>query len=549
MFWLSKSQTLRPLLFSEGPCSQPDCTHFHHPLLHEATHSSVDTSVTARPSILHIESRKSGRVAMGMMRLQVRKADGNWTLANVFVDEGSDSTLMRQGFANYLNLRGARHLLTIIGAGNVINRYPSQRITFDMRDTNGETISIPCSTLPSVASDTPVTDWPSLKQRWKHISDLPVTATGGRVDILIGTDLSHLVAALESRVGGDYEPTATLNRFGWLVRGVVQEGTMVTAVRAHTVTGSFQLAQLTEEMKQFCETENYGTEYQLPGMSADEKRAFSILDDGTIKLDLGYEVPITWREGEPDLINNRRMVEDRFRSLLRRFERDPQFEAEYRAAMKKTLDQGYASRLAGPTADEARYFLAHHGVYKGPKLRVVFDAAAPFKGKCLNDAILSGPALQPSFPAVLIQFREGEVAWASDVEAMFSRFRLRPADANFFCFLWKEPDSPDYIVCRMDRLPFGATCSPFIAIHTSRRAAIDAGAREKIIEAGKGKLYVDDYLSSSSSVEKGLEEAVAVERVLSSADLHLQGWISNSPEFTQAIMKDKPAKPVVNSPR
>ena len=529
-------------------CSQPDCTRFHHPLLHEASQSNTGTSVIARPSTLRVETREPGRVAMGMMRLQVRKADGNWALANVFIDEGSDSTLMRQGFANYLNLHGARHILTIIGAGNVINRYSSQRIVFDIQDSSGEIITISCSTLPSVASDTPVTDWPSIKQRWKHLSDLPVTATGGRVDILIGNDLSHLVAALESRVGGDYEPTATLNRFGWLIRGVVQDGTMVTAVRAHTITGSFQLAQLTEEMKNFCETENYGTEYQMAGRSIEERQAVSILDRGTRKMDIGYEIPITWREGEPDLINNRRMAEDRFRSLLRRFERDSQFEADYRAAMKKTLDQGYASRLAGPAAEDARYFLAHHGVYKGPKLRVVFDAAAPFKGKCLNDAILSGPALQPSLPAVLIQFREGEVAWASDVEAMFSRFRLRPADANFFCFLWKEPDAPDLIVCRMDRLPFGATCSPFIAIHTSRRAAIDAGAREKIVEAVKGKLYVDDYLSSSCSVTEGLEEAVAVERVLAAADLHLQGWISNSTEFTQAIMKEKPAKPVTDSP-
>ena len=77
-------------------------------------------------------------------------------------------------------------------------------------------------------------------------------------------------------------------------------------------------------------------------------------------------------------------------------------------------------------------------MYKGPKLRVVFDAAAPFKEKCLNDTILSGQALQPVLPAVLIQFREREVAWAADVEAMFSRFRLRPADANYFCFLWRE---------------------------------------------------------------------------------------------------------------
>jgi hypothetical protein len=81
------------------------------------------------------------------------------------------------------------------------------------------------------------------------------------------------------------------------------------------------------------------------GPQSESNPGVAILDDGTRKLDLGYEVPITWREGELDLINNRPMVEDRSRSLLRRFERDSQFEADYRATMKKTLDQGYASRL------------------------------------------------------------------------------------------------------------------------------------------------------------------------------------------------------------
>lgn len=86
----------------------------------------------------------------------------------------------------------------------------------------------------------------------------------------------------------------------------------------------------------------------------------------------------------------------------------------------------------------------------------------------------------------------------------------------------------------------------FIAIHNSRRAAIDAGAEEKIIEAVKEKLYVDDYLISSSSVEEDLEEATIVERVLAATNLHLQRWVSNSHEFTQSFAKKKPA--VVNSP-
>jgi hypothetical protein len=86
------------------------------------------------------------------------------------------------------------------------------------------------------------------------------------------------------------------------------------------------------------------------------------------------------------------------------------------------------------------------------KLRVVFDAATPFQGKCLNYAILSNPAIQPSLPSVLIQLREGEIAWASDVETMFSDFRLNPLGVDYFCFHLQDSYFKP-VVCRMDRLP------------------------------------------------------------------------------------------------
>jgi hypothetical protein len=35
----------------------------------------------------------------------------------------------------------------------------------------------------------------------------------------------------------------------------------------------------------------------------------------------------------------------------------------------------------------------------------VFDAAATFRGKCLNDSIVAGRALQPSLAAVITRFR------------------------------------------------------------------------------------------------------------------------------------------------
>ena len=52
---------------------------------------------------------------------------------------------------------------------------------------------------------------------------------------------------------------------------------------------------------------------------------------------------------------------------------------------------------------------------KGDGDRIVIVAAAKFKGKSLNDAIISGPALQNSLPTVIIRFREGEIAWSADI--------------------------------------------------------------------------------------------------------------------------------------
>jgi hypothetical protein len=213
------------------------------------------------------------------------------------------------------------------------------------------------------------------------------------------------------------------------------------------------------------------------------------------------------------------MAGNRYQSLLRRFQHQPVLERDYEAAMQKTLDQGYASRVEDPA--DAKYFLAHHGVYKETKLRVVFDAAAQFRGKALNDAIIGGPALQPALAAVITRFRQEECGWASDIEAMFSCFRLAAEDAKFFCLLWREKLSGEMVTYKMDRLPFGACCSPFVAIHTIQHIAEDAGVAENVAVAVRERMYVDDYLSSAPTIPKAVQEVSAVRNMLAEADLNL----------------------------
>ena len=229
--------------------------------------------------------------------------------------------------------------------------------------------------------------------------------------------------------------------------------------------------QLDKALKDFFTTENFGSERVGEFFTKEEEEALKIVKKETQKLEVGYEVGLPWKTGEPRLENNKAMAESRMKSLLRRFEKDPIFEADYDKAIKKYETEGYTSRVQDD--DGPAFYLPNHGVYKntlGPKkFRVVFNVAGPFRRKCLYDALYKGPAGLNQLPQVLIKFRERRVAFTADIEAIFSRIRLKTADARYHRFLWRDRELGQTIIYQMDRLTFGDCCSPFVAVYTTRR--------------------------------------------------------------------------------
>lgn len=63
-----------------------------------------------------------------------------------------------------------------------------------------------------------------------------------------------------------------------------------------------------------------------------------MLDEGIKKLEKGWEAPILWKPGQPNLPDNRVAAEHRIRSLVSHFKRDSVYESQYRAAMQSNLD-------------------------------------------------------------------------------------------------------------------------------------------------------------------------------------------------------------------
>ncbi|XP_032782640.2 uncharacterized protein LOC116920627 [Daphnia magna] len=490
----------------------------------------------------------SERIAFGVIQLEALNQDGELIPITVILDPGSNATLFREGIVRSLKLRGRRQTLHIDGVADTISSlHSSEHLEMQIRTAFGELVTLEGSTLPSITRPVPFFRWEDLRKRWRHLEGLPeLLPAGGKIDVLIGLNHAAFTTATESRIGNNNEPTAEKTRLGWILKGVV-DGTAVN-VRVHQALASTDIGcQLLDQMRRFCDTETFGTEYQIDCISPENKAASEFLDRATTRLDIGYEAPILWKDGvRPVLPDNRSLAESRLQCLINKFRKtapEQRYEFYYRKAMQKNFDEGYACRLSPEeTASQSGYYLPNFGVPKipgQPELRLVYDAAARYRGRCLNDYIVSGPPVQNPLSAVVIRFREGAVAWSADIRAMFSRIRLKKEDRRYHRFLWPEEDG-SVSTCEMTRVTFGVSCSPFVAIRTMWRVADDAGPEMKAAsEAVRNNLYVDDYLGSARSQEEAISVTKAVTTVLANGDFHLGSWASNDPAVLTALQSSQ----------
>ncbi|KFD60548.1 hypothetical protein M514_27252 [Trichuris suis] len=499
-------------------CGVNGCQSAHHPLLHREQGPQQERNASVNSAC-----SKPGQVTV-----YVIDSNGSKIPVNLFFDEGSDKTFVRERLLNKLQLHDAptgRSLMTR-GFGGVKRWFNSFLVKLTIERLDGRArFDILANTAPVLCDPAPTICWPKIKHRWKHLADLPLAESKGRIDILLGLDRADLMSATESRQGDKDEPIA-----------------MNTTPRLDE--------DLAHQFRQFCETEAFGTEGKSrQKLAPEDERAKQIVESGSRKLEVGFEVPLPWRTGEPNIPNNRPLAEFRLRSLLLRFEKDPVYKADYKKAINNYLSSGYAHEVTDENELNVReqYFLPHHGVRKKSsstqKLRIVFDSSAPYNGRSLNSALLTGPILQNELPMVLMKFSEGEVAFAADIEAMFSWIRLRPEDARYHRFLWKEDKTERTKVFQMNRVTFGDTCSPFLAISTIMLTAREFGqGKEEAVRAIKNSLYVDDYHDSAGTISEAIVRAREVRDILRKGDFHLTKWISNRAEVMEAF-NEKPASP------
>ena len=154
----------------------------------------------------------------------------------------------------------------------------------------------------------------------------------------------------------------------------------------------------------------------------------------------------------------------------------------------------------------------------------------------LNDILAAGPTLHPNLDTILIRFRSYRVALSGDVGKMYREVMLCQPDRQLHRFLWRpHPDQPVADYC-MNRVTFGVTSSPYVAVRTLQQTATDFSTPEsKASWHVKQSFYVDDLLAGADTVSEAVELYQELRELLLKGGFELKKWRSPSSQVLDSI--------------
>ncbi|XP_048483902.1 uncharacterized protein LOC125490011 [Plutella xylostella] len=547
------SSTHRGFNCRAKPCGKNGCRGSHHRLLHrdkEGEKESAepkDTQPTNTPQQAKDKQTHSVNTLCtmkGYLKIVPLKLYGpkNTTEVYALLDEGATITLIEEEVADCIGATGPKEGLCIEGiGGHRMNEPDSRRLKLkiqgryarNIEKMNAYTIS-KLSISSQMVPHTLIEDCP-------HLSDIAdvITYDNVRPRIVIGQDNWHLIISQDVKSGDRNKPVASLTRLGWTLHGCATFSTRpVIAVNHIRTTREDKMDEL---IKHHFSIESLGVTPKTPSNDP-EKKANEILEATCRRLPEGrLEAGLLWRTPNETMPNNRENAMKRLIGIEKRLKKDEKLKCEYEKQIRNLLDSDYAEPVPGPSTSSRTWYLPHFAVVhpqKG-KVRLVFDAAARSGGKCLNDALLTGPDLLQSLFGVLLRFREGPIAVVSDIKEMFLRIQVCEQDRDSLRFLWREKDSEKPKEYRMKSLIFGAASSPCTAIYAKNRNAADFKEKyPEAVQAIERNHYMDDYLQSFQSEETAKSVISEVDYIHKQGGFLLRGWASNRPQILEQFPED-----------
>ena len=173
-------------------------------------------------------------------------------------------------------------------------------------------------------------------------------------------------------------------------------------------------------------------------LSWEYQKFLRLMEKEVTKEDGHHQLPLPFRKRDQHWPNNRVQAKMRLQGLKERIMKDGNFFKDYSSFMEDLFQKGYAERSPN-ASDGNKWYIPHHGVYqpaKPGKIMVVFECSTEYLGYALNKQLIPGPDLTNQIIGVLIRFREEQVAFEGDTEAMFYQVWIPECQRSMQRFFW-----------------------------------------------------------------------------------------------------------------
>ena len=527
------------------------CKGHHNTLLHTdsvPTSGTVHTVTNSSKTPLSTEQRKEKLLMTSQVVLT--GPTGKQMVVRALLDSGAEVSIISNKIMNTLQLTKQDEWMTLQGieSPETSTARPTAMVTVSAVNNREWSQSVKVTVLPKVSTELPKEHLQCIKDM-PHLKDLtladPHFHEPRRVDIILDVDFTDSVTLPDKIVGPPGTPSAWRTELGWVV-----VGRYLTSDLYKPPTASLHFNAL--------EAEDFRTDKLLerfwfmeemakgpPIMSHQETEVQQqFLDTHNFSPPAGrYVVTLPKRQTTLQLGESRQTALSRFlrneQALLRKGTWD-----QFQGVVKEYLMLGHAQLVTKEelcTPVQKHYYLPMHAVFKASssssKIRVVFDASCKTTTDVsLNDVLGAGPTLHPNLDQILIRFRNYKVALSGDIAKMYREVSLSQPDRQLHRFLWREhPDQPINSYC-MNRVTFGVTSSPYVAVRTLQQTAADFSSPGSMASMHVyNSFYVDDLLAGAESEEEAVELYQELRELLLKGGFNLKKWRSSSAEVLKSI--------------
>ena len=259
----------------------------------------------------------AGDVVLRTVPVWLIGSEGQSIQVNTFLDDGSDSTYVRDDIVTALGLQTDEQTLRLVTLTDSCIPLQSKKVSLTIKSLNGETQStVEAWTLNEMCQGLSIPDWNQHEVKWDYLKNIPFPKALVRktIDILIGSDHPELMLALTECYGPIGAPVARKTPLGWTCVGrlpALSSAKRIAYARTFQIQTLYK-THLDEQPRGMWEIDSLGVRnLDKNQLNQEEILAMSKVEKSRQWIGGHYEVAIPWKEESPSLPDNREEAKKR----------------------------------------------------------------------------------------------------------------------------------------------------------------------------------------------------------------------------------------------